>query len=203
MILSDHTRQSGSASTRLSGSSAQAFGVVGWSGAGKTTLIEQLLPSLRAMGLRISVIKHAHHGFDIDRPGKDSWRHREAGAAEVMLVSDQRWVLMHELRAAEQPGAQRVVEPALPSLLARLAPCDLVLVEGYKHEHLPKLEVYRAELGKPPLYLQDPDIVAIATDALAPSTAEESIAQSIQRFALDDIAAIAALIAQYCVSISK
>jgi len=203
MILSDHTRQSGSASTRLSGSSAQAFGVVGWSGAGKTTLIEQLLPSLRAMGLRISVIKHAHHGFDIDRPGKDSWRHREAGAAEVMLVSDQRWVLMHELRAAEQPGAQRVVEPALPSLLARLAPCDLVLVEGYKHEHLPKLEVYRAELGKPPLYLQDPDIVAIATDALAPSTAEESIAQSIQRFALDDIAAIAALIAQYYVSISK
>jgi molybdopterin-guanine dinucleotide biosynthesis protein B len=203
MILSDHTRQSGSASTRLSGSSAQAFGVVGWSGAGKTTLIEQLLPSLRAMGLRISVIKHAHHGFDIDRPGKDSWRHREAGAAEVMLVSDQRWVLMHELRAAEQSGAQRVVEPALPSLLARLAPCDLVLVEGYKHEHLPKLEVYRAELGKPPLYLQDPDIVAIATDALAPSTAQKSIPQSIQRFALDDIAAIAALIAQYCVSISK
>lgn len=139
-----------------SGHPIRAFGIVGWSGAGKTTLIEHLLAQFASWGLSVSVIKHAHHGFDIDRPGKDSWRHREAGATEVMLVSDQRWVLMHELRIAPDnlqtaPAAQPSVpdEPDLGTLLSRLAPCDFVLVEGYKESHIPKIEVYRCDLGKP------------------------------------------------------
>ena len=111
----------------------KVFGFAGWSGSGKTTLIEQVIPAITARGLRVSVIKHAHHGFDIDKPGKDSWRHREAGASEILLVSDQRWVLMHELRGAP--------EPDLDAQLAHLSPCDLVLVEGFKAVQIPKLEV--------------------------------------------------------------
>ena len=134
----------------------KVFGIAGYSGSGKTTLLEKLIPVLTARGLRVSVIKHAHHGFDIDRPGKDSYRHREAGASEVLLACGQRWALMHELREAPEPG--------LSDLLARLAPCDLVLVEGFKMEPIPKLEVFRAANGKPPLFPTRPDIVAIASD---------------------------------------
>ncbi len=135
----------------------KVFGIAGYSGSGKTTLLEKLIPELTGRGLKVSVIKHAHHGFDIDRPGKDSYRHREAGAAEVLLSCHDRWALMHERR---DEG-----EVTLGELLARLAPCDLVLIEGFKQEPVPKLEVYRPENGKPPLFNERNDIVAIATDA--------------------------------------
>ncbi|HZX31976.1 MAG TPA: molybdopterin-guanine dinucleotide biosynthesis protein B [Rhodocyclaceae bacterium] len=134
----------------------KAFGIAGYSGSGKTTLLEKLIPQLTGRGLKVSVIKHAHHGFDIDRPGKDSYRHREAGATEVLISCGERWALMHELR--------REQEPSLADLLSRLAPCDLVLVEGFKNEPIPKLEVYRPANGKPPLYPEREDIVAVASD---------------------------------------
>src|SRR3954467_8892535 len=114
---------------------ARRFGFAGWSGSGKTTLIEKLIPRFVARGLRVSLVKHAHHDFDVDKPGKDSWRHREAGCSEVMLVSDRRWALMNELRGAP--------EPSLDQCIARLSACDLVLVEGYKHDPFPKLETWR------------------------------------------------------------
>jgi len=133
------------------------FGFAGYSGSGKTTLIEQLIPRFVEAGLRVSLIKHAHHEFDIDKPGKDSHRHREAGAGEVLITSEKRWALMHELRGAPEPG--------LEEQLARLSPCDLVLVEGYKRAAIPKLEVHRANHGQPLLYPQDAGIVAIAADA--------------------------------------
>jgi molybdopterin-guanine dinucleotide biosynthesis protein B len=136
----------------------KTFGFAGWSGSGKTTLIEKLIPCLVADGLRVSLIKHAHHAFDVDQRGKDSWRHREAGCSEVMVVSERRWVLMHELRGEPEPG--------LDEQLGRLSACDLVLVEGYKFHPLPKLEVWRAANGKPLLYPDDPHIVAIAADAV-------------------------------------
>ena len=134
----------------------RVFGFAGYSGSGKTTLIEQLIPRLIARGLTVSLIKHAHHRFEIDTPGKDSWRHREAGAHEVLITSDQRWVLMHELRGAPEPG--------LSAQLTRLSPCDLVLVEGYKFADIPKIEVHRAALGRPLLHPGDPTIVAVACD---------------------------------------
>jgi molybdopterin-guanine dinucleotide biosynthesis protein B len=140
----------------------KVFGFAGYSGSGKTTLIEELIPRFVIEGLRVSLIKHAHQGFDIDRPGKDSYRHREAGATEVMLASGKRWVLMHELR--NEP------EPELPEQLSRLAPCDLVLVEGYKRQPIPKIEVHRAASGKPLLYREDDHIVAVATDELLDTT---------------------------------
>lgn len=132
------------------------FGLAGWSGSGKTTLIQSLLPELIRRGFTVSTVKHAHHSFDIDQPGKDSYQHREAGAREVLVTSTLRWALMHELRGA--------AEPALETLLARLAPVDLVLVEGFKHHPHPKLEIYRASNGKPLLCLDDPHIVAVASD---------------------------------------
>jgi molybdopterin-guanine dinucleotide biosynthesis protein B len=132
------------------------FGFAGFSGSGKTTLIEALIPRFVLEGLRVSLVKHAHHEFDIDRPGKDSYRHREAGATEVMLASARRWVLMHELRSE--------TEPELPKLLERFAPCDLVLVEGFKRQPIPKLEVHRASAARPVLFRHDEHIVAIATD---------------------------------------
>ena len=133
------------------------FGIAGYSGSGKTTLLEKLIPVLTDRGLKVSVIKHAHHGFDIDRPGKDSYRHREAGASEVLLACNDRWALMHERRTE--------AETTLSELLGRLSPCDLVLIEGFKQEPVPKLEVYRPENGKPPLFPERNDIVAVASDA--------------------------------------
>lgn len=134
----------------------QVLGVVGWSGSGKTTLLAALIPLLRARGLTVSTVKHAHHGFDMDRPGKDTYRHREAGAREVVVATAKRWALLHEVDGPE---------PALPELLARMAPVDLVLVEGFKTHEFPKLEVYRPALGKPPIWTEFADVAAVATDA--------------------------------------
>ena len=139
----------------------QVFGFAGFSGAGKTTLIEQLIPRFVMRGIRVSLIKHAHHLFDIDQPGKDSYRHREAGASEVLITSGQRWVLMHELRGER--------EPTLEEQLERFSACDLVLVEGYKYAGIPKLEVHRPSFGRPLLYPDDPHIVAVASDAPVPT----------------------------------
>jgi len=138
----------------------RVLAIIGWSGSGKTTLLTALLPILAARGLRLSTIKHAHEGFELDREGKDSWRHRQAGAREVLVASRQRWALMHEMAERE--------EPDLPSLLARLAPVDLVLVEGFKSGPCPKLEVHRPALGQPPLWPSQPDILAVASDAALP-----------------------------------
>ncbi|MBI4756323.1 MAG: molybdopterin-guanine dinucleotide biosynthesis protein B [Betaproteobacteria bacterium] len=135
----------------------KVFGFAGWSGSGKTTLIERVVPRLVAHGVKVSVIKHTHHGFDIDRPGKDSWRHREAGATEVLLTSGERWVLMHELRGAPEPGIERQLEI--------LSPCDVVLVEGFKDLPIPKIEVHRPAHGRPLMFPDNPHVVAVAADA--------------------------------------
>jgi molybdopterin-guanine dinucleotide biosynthesis protein B len=135
----------------------RVLGIVGWGGSGKTTLLKSLLPLLVKRGLRIATIKHAHHEFDVDVPGKDSYEHRKAGASEVIVCSARRWAHVHELRDAP--------EPPLGELLRRLGPCDLVLVEGFKRERHPKLEVFRPALGKPPLFPDDPQIRAVITDA--------------------------------------
>lgn len=154
------------------------FGFAGYSGSGKTTLIENVIPVLVAQGVRVSLVKHAHHAFDVDQPGKDSWRHRKAGATEVMLTSARRWVLMHEVTG--QP------EPELPQQLRRMSACDLVLVEGFKQQPIPKLEIHRRAHGAPFLFLQDAHIVAIATD--------ETVDTTLPQFALDDYQAIAAFV---------
>jgi molybdopterin-guanine dinucleotide biosynthesis protein B len=133
------------------------FGFAGWSGSGKTTLIEKLIPRLAKRGLRVSLIKHAHHTFDVDQPGKDSYRHRHAGASEILVTSSRRWVLMHELRGAAEPSFDEQVK--------RLSPCDLLLVEGFKFAPIPKLEVWREQTGEALLHPNDPHIVALATDA--------------------------------------
>ncbi|MBH5400005.1 molybdopterin-guanine dinucleotide biosynthesis protein B [Bradyrhizobium sp. CNPSo 4010] len=155
----------------------KVIGLAGWSGAGKTTLLTRLIPHFNAQGLRVSVIKHAHHQFDVDVPGKDSWRHREAGAAEVLVASSKRWALMHELRGA--------AEPRLPELLDKLSAVDLVVVEGFKREPHRKIEVHRAANGKPLLFPDDPGIAGIATDV--------AIDTRLPTVHLDDIAAVAAL----------
>jgi len=151
------------------------IGLAGWSGAGKTTLIAKLIPGILARGLKVSTLKHAHHGFDVDRPGKDSYEHRMAGATEVLVASEKRFALMHELRGE--------AEPRLPALLARLSPVDLVIIEGYKREPHPKLEVFRASVGKPLIHPDDPHVVAIASDVPLPGA-------TVPRVALDDTAAI-------------
>ena len=133
------------------------FGFAGWSGSGKTTLIEQVIPRLVARRLAVSLIKHAHHRFEFDQPGKDSYRHRHAGCSEVLITSGTRWALMRELRG--EP------ELSLKQALARLSPCDIALVEGYKAFPIPKLEIWRAAVGKPLLHPRDPHILAIATDS--------------------------------------
>jgi molybdopterin-guanine dinucleotide biosynthesis protein B len=135
----------------------KTFGFAGWSGSGKTTLIEKLLPLFVARGLRVSLLKHAHHTFDVDQPGKDSYRHRHAGATEVLVTSSRRWVLMHELRGAK--------EPAFDEQVKHLSPCDLLIVEGFKFAPIPKLEVWRAETGEALLHPNDSHIIGIASDS--------------------------------------
>jgi molybdopterin-guanine dinucleotide biosynthesis protein MobB len=157
------------------------FGLAGWSGSGKTTLLAGLIPELVARGLSVSTIKHAHHEFDIDQPGKDSWRHRQAGATEVMVASSRRWALMHELRG--------LPEPSLDQLMARMSPVDLLLVEGFKRQPHPKLEVHRPSLGKPLIYPEDPHIVAIASD--------EAFAAPLPLLPLGDAGAVAAFITDH------
>ena len=137
------------------------IGLAGWSGSGKTTLLAKLIPVLIARGRTISTLKHAHHEFDIDKPGKDSHTHRLAGATEVLISSARRWALMHELRDAP--------EQSLRELLPRLSPVDLVIVEGYKTSTHPKLEVHRAAVGKPLLYPNDANVVALASDTQPPN----------------------------------
>ena len=137
------------------------IGLAGWSGSGKTTLLTQVIPILVGRGLRVSTLKHAHSGFDLDQPGKDSHSHRLAGATEVVISSGKRWALMHELRGAP--------EAALPELLSHMSPVDLVIVEGYKRDRHPKLEVHRSEVGKPLLHPDDPAIVAVASDGPLPT----------------------------------
>jgi molybdopterin-guanine dinucleotide biosynthesis protein B len=136
------------------------IGLAGWSGSGKTTLLTRAIPRIVARGLKVSTLKHAHHDFDIDQPGKDSHSHRMAGATEVLIGSQRRWALMHELRGE--------AEPALGALLQKLSPVDLVVIEGYKRAGHPKLEVHRAVLGQPLLSTADPTIVAIASDRPLP-----------------------------------
>lgn len=136
------------------------IGLAGWSGSGKTTLLTKVIPRLTVRGKRVSTLKHAHHNFDVDRPGKDSFEHRSAGATEVLVVSGNRWALMHELRGDPEPG--------LPELLAKLSDVDLVLVEGFKRESFPKLEVHRVANGKPLLQREDRWVVAIASDTPLP-----------------------------------
>ena len=135
----------------------KTFGFAGWSGSGKTTLIEKLIPLLVKRGLRVSLIKHAHHTFDVDHAGKDSHRHRQAGATEVLVTSSRRWVLMHELRGEK--------EASFDDQVKHLSPCDLLFVEGFKFAPIPKLEVWRAETGEGLLHPNDPHIVAVASDA--------------------------------------
>ncbi len=154
------------------------IGLAGWSGAGKTTLIVKLLPVLRARGLAVSTLKHAHHAFDIDRPGKDSFLHREAGAREVLVASAKRWALMHELR--DEAG------PDLAGLLRQFSSCDLVVVEGFKRDRHAKIEVHRVGNGKPFLFPDDRDIVAVASDAPPPP-----FVGTLPRLHLDDVEAIA------------
>ena len=163
------------------------IGIAGWSGAGKTTLLAKLIPRLTARGVRVSTVKHAHHAFDVDQPGKDSHTHRMAGATEVLVSSVNRWALVHELRGA--------AEPTLLELLAKLAPVDLVIVEGFKHGAHPKLEIYRSAVGKPPLHPDDPRIVAVASDAPVPSARVPVVG-------LDDVDAIADLMLAHAAPIA-
>jgi molybdopterin-guanine dinucleotide biosynthesis adapter protein len=151
------------------------IGLAGWSGAGKTTLVAKLIPSITARGLTVSTLKHAHHAFDVDQPGKDSYMHRMAGATEVLVSSQNRFALMRELRGAP--------ELTLPELLAKLTPVDLVIIEGYKRDPHPKLEVFRAGVGKPLIHPDDPHVVAIASDVALPE-------MRVPRVPLDDTEAI-------------
>lgn len=157
----------------------KVVGFCGYSGSGKTTLIEQLIGRLKAAGLRVSVVKHAHHAFDIDQPGKDSWRHRQAGAFEVVIASNRRLAKMREY---EVPG-----DPSVHQLLAELVECDWALVEGFKHADVPKIEVWRAQVGAQPLYPDDPFVVAIATD----EPQSLPVPTSLPVFRLDDPQALA------------
>lgn len=165
----------------------KVIGLAGWSGAGKTTLLTRLIPALMAKGLRVSVIKHAHHEFDVDHPGKDSFVHRQSGAVEVLVSSSRRWALMHELRGAG--------EPKLPELLAKMSRVDLVIVEGFKSGPHPKIEIHRAANGKPMLFPDDPAIVGIVTDA--------AVETQLPVVHLDDIPATSAIIQSSAVGIEE
>jgi len=160
-------------------SGMKVLGIAGWSGSGKTTLLTRLIPLLVSRGLRIATLKHAHHAFDVDQPGKDSYEHRKAGASEVIVSSARRWVQMHEIG----DGA----EATLTEHLQRLSQCDLVLVEGYKSERHPKLEVFRKSLGKSALHPTDSHIVAVASDEPIPGL-------TLPQVDLNDIAAVAEIV---------
>jgi len=167
----------------MSADGMQVFGIAGWSGSGKTTLLKELIPTLIGRGLSLSSMKHAHHDFDIDQPGKDSYEHRAAGAREVLISSANRWALMHELKGD--------AEPSLDDLIARMTPVDLLLVEGFKWETHPKLEVHRPDVGKPLLQPDDPHIVAVASDTKLNGL-------TVPLFDLSDIAGIADFIMRRC-----
>lgn len=172
------------------------LGIVGWSGAGKTTLITQLIPLLSRRGLRVATLKHAHHAFEVDQPGKDSYEHRKAGACEVLVSSARRWVQMHEVGDG--------VEATLPELLQRVSPCDLILVEGFKSAQHFKLEVFRQANGKAPLHPDDPRIIAVASDQAFPDAGVAvvdlndipAIADAVQRLAAPLTATLSALAGQ-------
>ena len=164
------------------------IGLAGWSGSGKTTLVTKLIPCLLARGVKVSTLKHAHHGFDLDQPGKDSFMHRTAGATEVIISSAKRWAILHELR--DEP------EWDLRDLVGKMSPVDLVLVEGYKRDSFPKLEVHRAANGKPLIHPDDPHVVAIASDIALPQA-------KVPVVDLDDIEAIADVVLKRAVPIDE
>ena len=157
------------------------LGIAGYSGSGKTTLIEKVVPVLVREGLRVSLVKHAHHEFDVDQPGKDSYRHRHAGCSEVIVSSSKRWVLMHELRGA--------AEPSLQEQLKHFSRCDLVIVEGYKNEPMPKIEVHRRDGHTPLLFPDDANVVAVATD--------EILDTALPQLDIDDPEDVARFLLQY------
>jgi molybdopterin-guanine dinucleotide biosynthesis protein B len=159
------------------------FGLAGWSGSGKTTLVVTLIPALVERGISVSTLKHAHHNFDVDQPGKDSYEHRAAGATEVMVSSDARWALMHELRGRP--------EATVEDLIAHMTPVDLLIIEGYKRHAHPKLEVHRPAIGKPLLCAEDPHIVAVASDA-------KLIGLRVPVLDLNDVGRIADFIIGHC-----
>ena len=159
----------------------KVIGIAGFSGSGKTTLIEKVVPILVGEGLRVSLVKHAHHEFDVDQPGKDSYRHRHAGCSEVLISSSRRWALVHELRGE--------LEASLDDQLKRLSPCDLVLVEGYKLAPIAKIEVHRRESGAPLLHPDDPHVIAVVTD--------EPLVTNLPQLALDDAAGVARFIVKH------
>jgi len=164
------------------------IGLAGWSGSGKTTLVTKLIPCLIARGVNVSTLKHAHHGFDLDQPGKDSFFHRAAGATEVIISSAKRWAILHELREE--------TEWDLGALVAKMSPVDLVLVEGFKRDRFPKLEVHRAANRKPLIHPDDPQIVAIASDIPLPSA-------KIPVIDLNDVEAIADVLLQRAVPVAE
>jgi molybdopterin-guanine dinucleotide biosynthesis protein B len=161
------------------------IGLAGWSGSGKTTLITKVLPALIARGLKVSTLKHAHHGFDLDKPGKDSFMHRASGATEVIISSERRWAVLHELRGEEEWN--------MPALLSKAAPVDLLLVEGFKREPFPKLEIFRKDNGKPLLHPEDSYIVAVASDAPVPDA-------KVPVIDLNNIEAVADILIEHAVS---
>ena len=176
-LIAMHARTSGG---------ARVIGLAGWSGAGKTTLVKRLIPCLIGRGISVSTIKHAHHAFDLDTPGKDSFEHRAAGARQVLVGSAIRWALMTELRAAP--------EPTLADLLARLDPVDLILVEGFKREPIPKIEIHRAGNGKPWRFPEDPLVRGIAADVPPPT--------DLPHVGLDDIEGVADLVLRHAMPLS-
>jgi len=161
----------------------RVIGLAGWSGAGKTTLIVRLIPELVRRGISVSTMKHAHHGFDVDQPGKDSYRHREAGAREVLVASECRWALMHELGEDAEPSAAE--------LMKHMSPVDLLIVEGFKREGQDKLEIHRRETGKPLIYPEDPRVVAVLSDEPLPDCPLPVID-------VDDVGVIAEFVIAHC-----
>ncbi|WP_420349945.1 molybdopterin-guanine dinucleotide biosynthesis protein B [Pelagibius sp.] len=161
----------------------KVIGFAGWSGSGKTTVVTQLIPVLVGRGLRVSTMKHAHHAFDVDKPGKDSYQHRAAGATEVMIGSGKRWALMHELREEAEPDST--------ALMTHMSPVDLLIIEGWKKEGHEKIEIHRPAHGKPLIQPDDPKVVAVAADAELPGL-------PVPRLDLNDIEAIADFIIDHC-----